>query len=124
MRVKGSAFGVVGWSVGNGWLTLLCPIMFQSIGPWTLIVFAACSMSTIPMVWALYPETNQRKLEDIEYLFNINSPWNWDAEENYAAHMAVKKSQIDAALAEAGEPGKGITATMTMDIFQAPTKYD
>lgn len=103
MRVKGSAFGVVGWSIGNGWLTLLCPIMFQSIGPWTLIVFAACSMSTIPMVWALYPETNQRKLEDIEYLFNISSPWSWDAEKNYKAKMDEKRLLLAQSMAEDGE---------------------
>ena len=25
VRVRGNAWGVVGWSIGNGWLTLLCP---------------------------------------------------------------------------------------------------
>jgi hypothetical protein len=38
VRAKGNAFGVVGWSIGNGWLTLLCPIMFSSIGEATLYV--------------------------------------------------------------------------------------
>ncbi|KAF8537071.1 putative MFS monosaccharide transporter [Trichophaea hybrida] len=118
VRVKGSAFGVVGWSIGNGWLTLLCPIMFQSIGPWTLVVFAACSLSTLPMVYCLYPETNQRKLEDIEYLFNIKSPWNWDAERNYACHMADKAANI---AMELSEDGKGITMD---DIFEVPSKQD
>jgi hypothetical protein len=118
VRVKGSAFGVVGWSIGNGWLTLLCPIMFQSIGPWTLVVFAACSLSTLPMVYCLYPETNQRKLEDIEHLFNIKSPWNWDAERNYARHMADKAANI---ALELSEDGKGIAMD---DIFEVPSKQD
>ena len=26
VRAKGNAWGVVGWSIGNGWLTLLCPV--------------------------------------------------------------------------------------------------
>lgn len=30
VRAKGNAWGVVGWSIGNGWLTLLCPVMFSS----------------------------------------------------------------------------------------------
>jgi len=102
IRVKGASFGVVGWSLGNGWLTLLCPVMFQSIGPWTLVVFACCSLSTVPMVWALYPETNQRTLEDIEYLFNLSSPWVWDAEKHYAKHMAEKAEEEERAKAEAG----------------------
>ena len=27
VRAKGNAWGVVGWSIGNGWLTLLCPVI-------------------------------------------------------------------------------------------------
>ena len=56
---------------------------------------------TIPMVWALYPETNQRTLEvtlpsepkdcsiadtpqEIDLLFAADSPWNWAAEKHFA----------------------------------------
>ncbi|KAL1853525.1 hypothetical protein Daus18300_011806 [Diaporthe australafricana] len=37
VRAKGNAWGVVGWSVGNGWLTLLCPVMFDAIGEKTWV---------------------------------------------------------------------------------------
>jgi MFS family permease len=84
VRAKGNAWGVVGWSIGNGWLTLLCPIMFDKIGEKTLYIFAACNAITIPMVWALYPETNQRTLEEIDLLFASDSIWNWEAEKNFA----------------------------------------
>ncbi len=30
VRSQGNAWGVVGWSIGNGWLTLLCPVLFES----------------------------------------------------------------------------------------------
>jgi hypothetical protein len=36
------------------------------------------------MVWALYPETNQRTLEEIDLLFECDSPWVWEAEKNFA----------------------------------------
>ncbi|CAN9193915.1 unnamed protein product [Alternaria alternata] len=85
VRAKGNAWGVVGWSIGNGWLTLLCPIMFEALGEKTLYIFAACNAITIPMVWALYPETNQRTLEEIDLLFASDSIWNWEAEKNFAA---------------------------------------
>lgn len=84
IRAKGNAWGVVGWSIGNGWLTLLCPIMFKNIGEKTLYIFAACNVITIPMVWALYPETNQRTLEEIDLLFASDSIWNWEAEKNFS----------------------------------------
>jgi MFS family permease len=83
VRAKGNAWGVVGWSIGNGWLTLLCPIMFKQIGEKTLYIFAACNLISIPMVWALYPETNQRTLEEIDLLFASDSIWNWEAEKTF-----------------------------------------
>ncbi|KKK17282.1 hypothetical protein P175DRAFT_0430330 [Aspergillus ochraceoroseus IBT 24754] len=84
VRARGNAWGVVGWSIGNGWLTLLCPVMFSSIGEKTLYVFAASNVVTLPMVWALYPESNQRTLEDMDMLFAADSPWVWDAEKTFA----------------------------------------
>ncbi|GIZ41343.1 hypothetical protein CKM354_000464900 [Cercospora kikuchii] len=83
VRAKGNAWGVVGWSIGNGWLTLLCPVMFSAIGEKTLYIFGACNVITIPMVWALYPETNQRTLEEMDLVFAADSPWVWDAEANF-----------------------------------------
>lgn len=83
IRAKGNAFGVVGWSIGNGWLTLLSPIMFDKIGEKTLYVFAIANVITLPMVWALYPESNQRTLEEMDLLFAADTPWVWDAEKNF-----------------------------------------
>lgn len=34
------------------------------------------------MVWALYPETNQRTLEEMNLVFASDSTWNWEAEKN------------------------------------------
>ncbi|CZR62174.1 probable transporter (major facilitator superfamily) [Phialocephala subalpina] len=84
VRAKGNAWGVVGWSIGNGWLTLLCPVMFNSINEKTLYIFAISNVITLPMVWALYPESNQRTLEEMDLLFAAKTPWVWDAERNFA----------------------------------------
>ena len=91
----------MGWSIGNGWLTLLCPIMFDAVSEYTLFIFAACNVLTLPMVYCLYPEvcsyahslvrslpltlfqTNQRTLEQMNLLFAADTPWVWDAEKNY-----------------------------------------
>ncbi|KAL0260731.1 hypothetical protein SLS55_004421 [Diplodia seriata] len=83
VRAKGNAWGVVGWSIGNGWLTLLCPVMFGAIGEKTLYIFGACNFLAIPMVWALYPESNQRTLEEMDLLFTAETPWVWDAEKRF-----------------------------------------
>jgi len=58
--------------------------MFSSIGEKTLYIFGISNVITIPMVWALYPESNQRTLEDMDLLFAADTPWNWDAERTFA----------------------------------------
>jgi hypothetical protein len=41
-------------------------------------------MLTIALVvWALYPETNQRSLEEIDLLFSSDSPFVWAAEKHF-----------------------------------------
>lgn len=97
VRAKGNAWGVVGWSIGNGWLTLLCPVMFNSINEKTLYIFAACNVITLPMVWALYPETNQRTLEEMNLVFAADSIWNWEAERNYAILKEQNPELVQAA---------------------------
>ncbi len=57
--------------------------MFKAIGEKTLYIFAACNAITIPMVWAFYPETNQRTLEEINLIFASDSIWNWEAERRF-----------------------------------------
>jgi hypothetical protein len=58
--------------------------MFNNIGEKTLYIFAISNVITIPMVWALYPESNQRTLEEMDLLFAAETPWVWDAEKRFA----------------------------------------
>ncbi|KAI1766064.1 general substrate transporter [Hypoxylon sp. FL1150] len=97
VRAKGNAWGVVGWSIGNGWLTLLCPVMFDAIGSTTLHIFGACNIIAIPIVWAFYPESNQRTLEEMDLLFAANTPWVWDAEKTFARLKAEQPELVQAA---------------------------
>lgn len=57
--------------------------MFEALDEKTLYIFGACNAISIPMVWALYPETNQRTLEEINLVFTSDSIWNWEAERNF-----------------------------------------
>ena len=57
--------------------------MFAALDEKALYVFGAVNIATIVIVWALYPETNQRTLEEMNLVFASNSIWNWDAESNF-----------------------------------------
>ncbi len=77
--------------------------MFNSINEKTLYIFAISNVITIPMVWALYPESNQRTLEEMDLLFAAKTPWVWDAEKNFAK-LKVEHPEI----ANAAHSGKMI----------------
>jgi hypothetical protein len=92
--------------------------MFSSIGEKTLYIFAISNVITIPMVWALYPESNQRTLEDMDLLFAAETPWVWDAERTFARLKAENPGYIETAGrknglldAEAGAGGKPAAET-------------
>lgn len=97
VRARGNAWGVVGWSIGNGWLTLLCPVMFVALNEKTLYIFAACNVLTIPMVYCLYRESNQRTLEEMNLLFAADSIWVWDAERNFKRLVEENPELVQAA---------------------------
>ncbi|KAI0341180.1 general substrate transporter [Trametopsis cervina] len=100
VRAKGNAFGVLGWSIGNGWLTLLNPVMFSHIGENTLHIFGAVNFLSIPLIWALYPETANRTLEEMDVLFSSKSPFVWDAEREFAKWKAEKALEGEGAVNE------------------------
>lgn len=62
---------------------LLLPTMFDALGEKSLYVFGAVNVATIPIVWAFYPETNQRTLEEMNLVFASDSWFNWEAEKSY-----------------------------------------
>lgn len=75
---------MIRWSIGNGWCVLLLPTIFDRLNETTLHIFGAVNVLCIPVVWALYPESNQRTLEEMDLVFACDSIWTWDAEKNFA----------------------------------------
>lgn len=71
--------------------------MFNAIGEKTLYIFGISNAITLPMVWALYPESNQRTLEEMDLLFAADTPWNWDAERNFALLKEQNPDLVQAA---------------------------
>ncbi|KAJ5815166.1 hypothetical protein N7474_006943 [Penicillium riverlandense] len=96
VRARGNAWGVVGWSIGNGWTVLLLPTIFNKLNEKTLYIFGAVNFLSIPIVWALYPESNQRTLEEMDLVFASDSIWNWEAEKNFAKLKAEHPELVQA----------------------------
>ncbi|KAK2048795.1 hexose transporter [Colletotrichum somersetense] len=118
VRAKGNAWGVVGWSIGNGWTVsvstcalgspraatdtgetkvLLLPTIFEKLNEKTLYLFGAVNFVSIVIVWALYPESNQRTLEEMDLVFASDSIWSWDAEKEFARLKAENPALVRSA---------------------------
>lgn len=83
MRAQGNGFGILGWSVGCGWTTLINPTIFKSLENRAYFIFGALNAAWIIVVFLFYPETAERSLESIEALFTSSSPFSWSMERAY-----------------------------------------
>lgn len=71
--------------------------MFKNIAEKTFYVFGAVNFLTIPIVWAFYPESNQRTLEEMDLLFATDSWWNWEAEKTFGILKEQNPELVQAA---------------------------
>lgn len=112
VRAKGNAWGVAGWSIGNGWCVLLLPTIFDRLNEKTLYIFGAANILSIVVVWALYPESNQRTLEEMDLVFACDSIWTWDAEREFARLKEENPDLVQAARLGEGvvDPETGLTS--------------
>lgn len=75
----------------------MLPTIFAKLGENTLHIFGGVNVLSIIVVWALYPETNQRTLEEMNLVFASDSIWNWEAEKNYKLLVEQNPELVQAA---------------------------
>ena len=73
---KGGAWSVVGWSIGNGIITMITPFLFQAISYGTLLLLFGLNIFCLPFVILMYPETAGRSLEQMDTFFEHGGSWN------------------------------------------------
>lgn len=60
------------------------PCLFRSVSSPPSRVETQRKADWCALVWALYPESNQRTLEEMDMLFAADTPWVWHAEKTFA----------------------------------------
>ncbi|KAG2178639.1 hypothetical protein INT44_001792 [Umbelopsis vinacea] len=80
VRAKGGAWSVVGWSIGNALVAEITPPLLASWDNYTFLFFGLINFVAIPIVWAFYPETANRTLEEMDIVFATDTPFVWKAE--------------------------------------------
>ncbi|KAI4216534.1 MAG: hypothetical protein LQ351_001023 [Letrouitia transgressa] len=76
VRAKGGAWSVVGWSIGNGIVTMITPFLFQAISYGTLLLLFGLNIFCLPFVILMYPETAGRSLEQMDTFFEHGGSYN------------------------------------------------
>lgn len=94
--------------------------MFNAVGEKTLYIFGTGNIITLPMVWALYPESNQCTLDEMGPLFAADRPWVWDAEKNFAKLTEQHPEPVAAARRGSSivDPESGVGGTRRMGVWQ------
>ncbi|KAI8149231.1 general substrate transporter [Fennellomyces sp. T-0311] len=73
VRARGGAWSTIGWSIGNGLVTLSTPPLLAEIGWATFLLYAGFNFVAIPVIWALYPETANLTLEELDVIFSTKA---------------------------------------------------
>jgi len=86
MRAQGNGFGVTGWAIGVGTTVLANPSIFATLENRAYFMFAGFNLLWVLIVYLIYPETKDRSLESINFLFIPRSPTYWASERSYREH--------------------------------------
>ena len=86
MRAQGNGFGVTGWAIGVGTTVLANPSIFGTLENRAYFMFAGFNLLWVLIVYLIYPETKDRSLESINFLFMAESPTYWASERSYREH--------------------------------------
>jgi MFS family permease len=86
MRAQGNGFGVTGWAIGVGTTVLANPSIFATLENRAYFMFAGFNLLWVLIVYLIYPETKDRSLESINFLFIPKSPTYWASERSYREH--------------------------------------
>ena len=69
-RAQGSAISIVIWGISNFVVTLLTPILFNSVQFWLFLVFACTNLFAGAWTYIYLPETGGRSFEDNQEFFH------------------------------------------------------
>lgn len=74
IRAKGTALTSMACWISNFMIGQVSPVAFESIGWKYFLVFVICGFTNSATMWALFPETKGRTLEEMDHYFE-NTHW-------------------------------------------------
>lgn len=74
IRAKGTALTSMACWISNFMIGQVSPVAFEQIGWKYFLVFVICGFTNSATMWALFPETKGRTLEEMDHYF-ANTHW-------------------------------------------------
>lgn len=74
MRTKGAAVATMTNWITNFLVVEVTPIGIQTIGWKFYVIWAVVNAAALPVIWALFPETSNRTLEDLDAYYREDPP--------------------------------------------------
>lgn len=111
IRAPASAIATSSNWLFNFLIVMITPPAFKSIEYKTYIIFAVLNMSFLPVIWAFFPETKRRSLEEMDLIFaeaydeGRGSFFKWSHFMTTACYLSLHKKhltseELDAELAK------------------------
>lgn len=97
IRAPASAISTSANWLFNFLIVMITPVSFKSIGYQTYIIFAVLNASFIPFIWAFFPETKRRSLEELDLMFAESSEGKWfrfDKMMTQACYLSLTKKYL------------------------------
>lgn len=98
IRAPASAIATSSNWLFNFLIVMITPVSFNSIGYQTYIIFAVLNMSFIPVIWAFFPETKRRSLEELDIIFAESHEngkfFKWDRLMTTACYLSLTKRHL------------------------------
>lgn len=97
IRAPASAIATSSNWIFNFLIVMITPPAFSSIAYQTYIIFAVLNMAFIPVIWAFFPETKRRGLEEMDLIFaEANDQGFWSAKYfmTHACRLSITKPHM------------------------------
>lgn len=98
IRAPASAIATSSNWLFNFLIVMITPPSFASIDYQTYIIFAVLNMAFLPVIWAYFPETKRRSLEEMDLLFaeahESGRFYHWSKFMTEACHLSLTKKHL------------------------------
>lgn len=109
-RTRGTAIGVSSNWLWNFTVVMISPIIINRLAWKAYLIFMATNIVFVPIIYFLYPETGNLRLEDVDFIFSDgDNPVKVAREMNKRIRQGLAATEnVEAGLGKKGDVADGV----------------